>query len=172
MLIGVGVGATLLVTFHSGWLLIGLGVFIVIISWRNLRTLGAKFRPLPAVWAAPAGTVGGIFSALFGTGGPIYTLYLVRRLADQETFRATISAVIFLSSVVRLVSFAMGGLFQQEGLLILAAWLLPASLLGVFIGSYSRHRLPVQGIRRFVQVFMLVAGGVVIVRGLPLLSPA
>lgn len=78
--------------------------------------------------------------------------------------------MIFLSSVVRLVSFAMGGLFQQEGLLILAAWLLPASLLGVFIGSYSRHRLPVQGIRRFVQVFMLVAGGVVILRGVALMS--
>lgn len=172
MLIGVGLGATMLVHFNSGWLLVGLGVFIVIISWRNLRNLGAKFRPLPAAWAAPAGTVGGVFSALFGTGGPIYTIYLARRLADQETFRATISAVIFLSSVVRLISFAMGGLFQQEGLLILAAWLLPASLLGVFIGSYSRHLMPVQGIRRFVQVFMLVAGSVVITRGIALMSPA
>ena len=66
----------------------------------------------------------------------------------------------------------MGGLFQQEGLLILAAWLLPASLLGVFIGSYSRHLMPVQGIRRFVQVFMLVAGSVVITRGIALMSPA
>lgn len=172
MLIGVGLGATMLVHLHSGWLLVGLGVFIVVISWRNLRNLGAAFRPLHAGWAAPAGTVGGVFSALFGTGGPIYTIYLARRLADQETFRATISAVIFLSSVVRLASFAMGGLFLQEGLLPLALWLLPASLLGVFLGSYSRHRLPVQSIRRFVQVFMLVAGGVVIVRGLALLSPA
>lgn len=172
MLIGVGLGATMLVHLHSGWLLMGLGVFIVIISWRNLRNLGAAFRPLHAGWVVPAGTVGGVFSALFGTGGPIYTIYLARRLADQEAFRATISAVIFLSSVVRLLSFSMGGLYLQEGLLHLALWLLPASLLGVFLGSYFRHLLPVQSIRRFVQVFMLVAGGVVILRGVILMLPS
>jgi len=47
------------------------------------------------VWAMPAGLVGDTFSALFGTGGPIYTMYLSRRLDNSDEFRSTISSVIF-----------------------------------------------------------------------------
>ena len=62
---------------------------------------GASREPLPTPWALPFGVFGGVFSALFGTGGPIYTIYLSRRIAALDAFRATISVVILASGVVR-----------------------------------------------------------------------
>jgi hypothetical protein len=40
--------------------------------------LAVKVRPanLSGLWAVPMGTVGGLFGALFGSGGFLYAIYL------------------------------------------------------------------------------------------------
>jgi hypothetical protein len=54
-----------------------------VLSYSLWSLLGnASPAPVSPRWAMPAGLVGGVFSTLFGTGGPIYTLYLARRMAD------------------------------------------------------------------------------------------
>lgn len=120
---------------------------------------------LPLPFAVP-------LMAVFSTGGPIYTLYLMRRLPELDVFRATISAVIFISAVLRLLFFGAGGLYAQTGLLPLALGLLLPSLLGLDLGTRWRQRLPVAAIRRFMLLFMMVAAAVVVLRGLWMLSPA
>ncbi|HEY8051057.1 MAG TPA: sulfite exporter TauE/SafE family protein, partial [Ramlibacter sp.] len=99
MLVGIIAGVTLLVSVEPRWLLLALGVFVLFNAlWNLLRPV--RPHPVSAWWSVPAGVGGGVFSALFGTGGPVYTTYLARRI-EGPTFRATISSIILMSGVIR-----------------------------------------------------------------------
>ena len=88
MLVGVALGVTVLVKAPERALLLLLGVFVLAFAGWNLLFRPPR-SPIAAGWAAPLGTVGGVFSALFGTGGPIYAIYLARRLPDKGRLRGT-----------------------------------------------------------------------------------
>ncbi|HEY8049218.1 MAG TPA: TSUP family transporter, partial [Ramlibacter sp.] len=111
------------------------------------------------------GVGGGVFSALFGTGGPVYTTYLARRI-EGPTFRATISSIILMSGVIRRVTFGTTGLLQQPGLLTQWLWMLPVCAVGVFVGSKLHARLPPLRVRQALFVLLAVSGAGVIVRAL------
>lgn len=166
MLVGIAIGTTVLARLDSQWLLVGLGVFVIVIALRSLATPPHQEGHLAGIWALPAGVLGGIFSALFGTGGPIYTLYLARRLPEADIFRATISAVIFVSAVVRLGAFGMAGLMQQEGLFQGAVSVLPFCVGGVWAGSKLRKRCSPIAVKRILLTFLIAGGAGVIFRGM------
>jgi uncharacterized protein len=110
--------------------------------------------------------VGGVFSALFGTGGPIYTIYLARRIADKTALRATISLLLFLSALARFASFVAAGLFATPGVLLLIATMLPCALAGMWIGTRIHHRLPARRITQAVWAILVVGGAALVVRNL------
>jgi uncharacterized membrane protein YfcA len=164
-LAGMGLGALLLSRGNERVLLIVLGVFVISMSLWNL--LGrASTAPISARWALPAGLVGGTFSSLFGTGGPIYTLYLARRLPDTTRLRATVAALLLGSALVRLVLFISGGFFKPEGLLKLAFTLVPFAVAGCLLGSRVQARVPQQQVRRAIWMLLVVSGSSVLWRGL------
>lgn len=140
LVIGMVAGVTLLAQVSERILLVGLGGFVLAFSlWSLLRRVDA--RPIATGWAVPAGLVGGTVTALYGTGGPIYTIYLARRLPDKSVLRATIAGLIMGNSVVRLALFAGTGFYHQSGLLSTALLLLPCALLGQHLGARLHHRL-------------------------------
>ncbi|MEK1939908.1 MAG: sulfite exporter TauE/SafE family protein, partial [Pseudomonas sp.] len=101
MALGCTLGVVFLLQLKADLLLLLMGLFV---SGYALYSLLVKVRParLSACWAVPAGTVGGLFGALFGSGGFLYALYLNARLSSSEQARATQSALISCSTVVRL----------------------------------------------------------------------
>lgn len=157
MLAGMLLGVTLLVTAPERALLFLLGCFVLayagwsLIFQRDTMTIATG-------WAAPLGTVGGIFTALFGTGGPIYVIYLAGRLHDKSALRATIGALIFVSGLSRLALFTTAGLYAQQNLLLLAAVLLPCAMLGLYLGGRLHRRLPVQRVVQAVWVILILGG--------------
>lgn len=165
LLVGMGLGLVVLQHAAERWLLLLLGVFVGAFA---LWSLFGKADPRPVAphWAWPAGLVGGVFSSLFGTGGPLYTLYLARRIADTARLRATIAAVILGSALVRLVLFAGSGFLAQPGLLPLAVILLPCALVGYAIGSRLHAKLPQAQVRRAIWGLMLASAVSLLVRGL------
>ena len=100
MAVGCALGVIFLLNLKSDVLLLLMGLFI---SAYAVYSLWVKTRPtqLAAGWAVPMGTVGGMFGALFGSGGFLYAIYLNSRL-PKEAARATQSALISCSTVVRL----------------------------------------------------------------------
>lgn len=115
MVAGMAVGVLALVRAPERLLLLVLGAFILAYAaWGLLAP--RTTRPLATAWAAPFGVVGGMFTALFGTGGAFYTIYLTRRVDDKLALRATISGVLFFSAVCRLALFSGAGLYRQPGL--------------------------------------------------------
>lgn len=157
MAVGCTLGVLFLLNLKSDLLLLLMGVFITCYA---LYSLAVKIRPtqLAAGWAIPMGTVGGLFGALFGSGGFLYAIYLNGRLESKEQVRATQSALISCSTIVRLSLFLIAGVYAQVSLLVLALCLLPAMALGSWIGRGLTLRMSRETFVRLVTWLVLVSG--------------
>jgi len=156
MAVGCTLGVIFLLNLKSDLLLLLMGLFI---STYAVYSLWVKARPtqLSAAWALPMGTVGGLFGALFGSGGFLYAIYLNSRL-PKEAARATQSALISCSTVVRLSLFAIAGVYAELPLLMLALCLLPAMALGLWAGRRLTMRLSREAFVRLVMWLVLASG--------------
>jgi uncharacterized membrane protein YfcA len=164
-LVGMLLGTLVLSKGSEAWLLTALGSFVLLYSLYSLYA-HASASPVSPRWAVPAGLVGGVFSALFGTGGPVYTLFLARRIHDTARLRATVGAIILGSALVRLAMFGAGGLLTQPGLLKLAFTMVPCAVLGYLIGSRIQARVPQALVRRVIWWLLVASGVSVLWRGL------
>lgn len=157
-------GVTLLASASERWLLPVLGLFLIVFALWSLLRRGAPV-PISARWAVPTGLVGGAFTALYGTGGPIYTVYLARRIADKVELRATIGVLIFSTALVRLLLFTAEGFYGQHGLLTLALVLMPCALVGFAVGSLLHARIPTARAVQVIWVLLIASGASLLLRG-------
>jgi hypothetical protein len=165
LFIGSAFGAWVLFTLPLNLLMTLLGAFVVLYALNGLRPQRAR-PALRAGWAWWYGSVGGVFSALFGAGGWVYSMYLVRRLEDPQQIRATQTAVLMFSSLVRVGLFLAAGRLFDAQLLLLVLALLPAIALGLYVGHRISLRLDRQ---RFMQVLygvLLLTGASLLLRSL------
>jgi uncharacterized membrane protein YfcA len=165
LLAGMGLGVTVLMQAPERLLILVLGVFVLCYSGWSLL-VRKQPKPMATRWAIPFGVGGGIFTALFGTGGPIYTIYLARRIHDARALRASISVLMVFTGFARLALFASAGLYRQDELLLLAAWLLPCAMLGLFVGSRLNRRLPGHRVVKIIWAILIVGGVSLVKRGL------
>ncbi len=167
VIVGMLIGVTALVKVPDRWLLALLGSFVLgYAAWSLLARSAPK--PISARWVAPAGTAGGIFTALYGAGGPIYTVYLARRLADAKRVRASVATLIFFTAWSRLALFASTGLLFQPSLLRLALVLIPFAVAGYFIGSHLHRRLAPGRAAQAIWTMLLLSGASLVARALTL----
>ena len=161
MLVGIAAGTTLLVNLPRAPALLALGVFV---SAYGAYTLAGprEWRAVRPFWAWPIGLFGGVFSVLFGTGGPIYMVYLSARVGDKTALRATSSVLVTISVVIRTVVFVATGLLTHIPLLVTAAVLLPVMLGGYALGNRLHFALTRAGVMRLIAL-LLVANGVLLV---------
>lgn len=161
MAMGSLVGAAILLRGQPQALLLALGLFAVgyaLYALSGFKPAG-RFTPRAAV---PFGLVGGVFSALFGSGGFLYAVYLNGRLDSAERMRVTQSTLIGLSTLTRVVLFALAGVYARSETWLLALALVPAMLLGTAIGRRITLSLP-------RAQFLRIVNGVVLCSGLALL---
>ena len=86
----------------------------------------------------------------------------MRRLDDPQQIRATQTAVLTVSSTIRVLLFLVAGTYFNSSLLLLVLALLPAMALGLYLG----HRITLKLDRkRFLQVLY----GVLLLTGSSLL---
>lgn len=164
-LAGLVLGVTLLVNLPRDVTLRALGVFVCLYA----LYAGSRRAPLPRVrrgWAAPAGLVGGVLGALFGMGGPPYVIYLTSRLSDPATQRATIAHMVIVSVGLRVVTFALAGLFFTRDLWGSVAVLLPVAAAGVWLGNRIQTRMPATALTRIIAGVLFVTGASLILRRL------
>jgi uncharacterized membrane protein YfcA len=163
MIVGSGIGALILLFTKPDVLLLLLGVFVVGYSTYSLSGYHPvkKFGPVCSV---PFGLVGGIFGALFGSGGFVYAIYLQSRLDSKEHIRVTQTTLIGLSTLTRLVLFLAAGVYADMSLLLLAVVLAPSMLVGVWLGRHITLKLSREQFVRLVNIVILVSGFFLIAR--------
>lgn len=157
VLVGMAIGIVLLIKVNERWLLMLLGAFVLLYALRNLLKKNAP-KPISRRWAVPAGLIGGSLTSMYGTGGPLYVLYLAGRVADKNTLRASLGILIFSTALVRLGLFTTSGFYNQPSLLALAFVLAPLAFVGYWIGSRLHTRLAPQSAAQAVWL-LLIGGG-------------
>ena len=141
-LVGMILGIILLIKAPSEPLLIILGCFAALNGARVLWQRNSEMvNPISKWWAAPFGFLGGAFTALFATGGPIYVSYLGLRINDPKALRATMAFAIFMLTFLRLTLMLVTGLILSWPVLGLAVTLMPATFLGIWLGTHVHTKL-------------------------------
>ena len=165
MVLGSIAGAYLLLTIPARPMMAALGVFLIGYALYGLLGRLPTGTMSPA-WVIPLGFMGGVFSAMFGSGGFVYLLYFSRRLDDRDAIRATQSALLSLSTFTRVVIFALAGVYSDFRLLLLALCLVPAMVLGMWIGERITLRLTRQQFLRVLHLVLIGAGTTLCFRAL------
>lgn len=165
MLIGMVSGVLLLIELPANILLLALGIFVCGYGLYAARGRETTLT-LSRAWSLPAGLIGGIFSALFSSGGPLYVMYLMGRGLDKSQLRSTMSAIFIVTTATRIVLFALSGLYAQDGILMTAALLFPLMLAGLYIGNRLHLKLPRTRVLQFVGGLLIASGASLIVRAL------
>jgi len=157
MAVGCTLGVVFLLRLKSDVLLLLMGLFVTAYA---VYGLAVKVRPasLSGAWAVPMGTVGGLFGAMFGSGGFLYAIYLSARLEGKEQVRATQVALISCSTVVRLSLFLIAGVYADVSLLLLAACLLPVMFAGTWLGRRLTLGLSREAFVRLITWLVLASG--------------
>jgi uncharacterized membrane protein YfcA len=118
--------------------------------------------PVWLVW--PIGVVGGVFSALFRSGGPVYVIYLSARIHEKSRLRATMATVIVMSVWLRVALFLVAGVLLDARLLLLIGGLVPVLALGLVLGHRLHMRLSNAGVLRLIAALLTVNGVTLLVR--------
>ena len=152
-----GIGAGLLVLHSMPTAVLGkvLGGSVIIYAIYQLF-------PLPApgssrLLAIVCGCLGGFVGTLFGTGGPFYVMYLKLRDLDKSAFRATFAINFLIDGAIRLVSYAVIGLFRWQLLAYLLA-ALPIVVAGLYLGGRLHTGFSQNAFVRFISLLLLGSG--------------
>jgi uncharacterized membrane protein YfcA len=163
MIAGSIVGVTLLISLPATLMMFLLGVFAAGYGIRSLFAAPAQHK-IGKGWVGIFGAVGGIFSAMFGSGGFVYAIYLSRRLDDKDAIRATQSTLIGMSTLTRVLLFLGVGIYSDFSLLLLAVASIPAMGAGIYAGQWFTARLSRAQFLRVVYVLLIATGTTLIAR--------
>jgi uncharacterized protein len=163
--IGIALGTTLLVNLPARMVLGTLGSFILAYGVYSFKERPVRFRL--AQWSAiPCGIAGGVLSALFGTGGPVYVTYLAARGHDPRAVRSTITVLLSLTALTRIGLYLLYGLYAQANVLLYALATAPAMLAGVWLGHHLHLNLSKQRLIQCMAVLLVASGCSLLLRAL------
>ena len=154
-LCGIAIAIWLLINVDEKLLVSILGGFVLSYSIYSLL-------PLPSPrggrkWAVLAGGLGGMVGALFGTGGPFYVVYLKMRQLNKNQFRATIAMIFFVDGGVRIVGYAISGLYTEQVLWMLVL-LFPVLFLGMYVGNHMHVKVEQKRFNQVISVLLMISG--------------
>lgn len=163
--VGVAIGATLLAVLPTWVLMLSLGVFVLAYVAYRIAVRG-NMPGISRGWSYPFGVAGGMSSAMFGAGGPLYAIYLSMRPHDTHGMRSTLAATTLVSISARVAAFAVTGMLSSPKVWVSALFAVPAALIGLKAADRAHGALSRQGLLRAITVMLFVAGVSLVVRAL------
>lgn len=160
-LMGVGIGLFLFKTLDSAVLAEALGGFIIVYAFYQLLPL-PELRG-PRLMAVPCGILGGLLGALFGTGGPLYVIYLGLRQLEKSVFRATFAINFLIDGAIRLAAYAVFGFVSVELLVTMIA-ALPVAGLALWCGGRVHAEMSQRTYTKLISVVLLGSGAMLLLK--------
>jgi hypothetical protein len=166
-LAGVAIGLAVFTTLSQAALAKWVGAFILCYGLYSLWTTfggGAKARIPPRVAAELGGIAGGMTGTVVGTmGSTFFAVYFDAIKLGKDHYRATMTAILLTLSLVRGVGYWAVGEFDRE-VLIMAAILLPAMFVGLFIGNRFHVGMSETAFRRTVAGALIASGAALLIK--------
>jgi uncharacterized membrane protein YfcA len=166
LIVGITIGARLLVGFDQATIDPLLGGLLIVISLVNLVAWRPRISPSMERTLSPAiGLAGGLLGGMTSFFGPPIVLYMVSLRLPREHFISAI-AVAYLCGVVPLnVSLAVYEFLTLDEALISLAAMVPV-FAGLVIGQRLRRLLPQEVFRKTLLIVLMVIGAMLIRRAL------
>lgn len=163
--VGVGIGALLLAVLPVWVLMLSLGIFVL--TYVAYRTaVRGQMPTLGRGWSWPFGFAGGMASAMFGAGGPLYAIYLSMRPHDTQPMRSTLAATTLVSIGTRVIAFGVAGLLSSPKVWAAALFAIPSALFALWVADKANGKLSRESLLRVITLMLLVAGVSLVVRAL------
>lgn len=156
-ILGLIVGAWILKTLPAQSLTVILGIFILLYVLYAAVIKPDRLPMVSKTWGAPLGFLGGIIGSLYGGGGPSIVAYLQMRHLNKREFRASFQFIAATDAVVRGVLYFLLGFLSMRTVLT-AAWLLPATGIGLVTGNVLHFRIKPKPFQYMVLVVLAIAG--------------
>jgi uncharacterized membrane protein YfcA len=160
---GDAVGALLLKSVNVSAIRVVFGVAVIVVA---VQMLIRQYRPsqkkASRIVLALIGLLSGVMSGLFGVAA-LMVAYVSRMTENSEAMKANISAVFMADNIFRLILYSFMGIITLSSLKT-ALLLLPAALLGLFVGLKCSSRLKESSVRLIVVLLLIVSGLVLIAK--------
>lgn len=155
--VGVPIGVYFLHALPEQAVVGALGCILLLHGAWNL--FGGERKSAVGRWAAPiAGLFGGALSGAFSTAGPPILVYATARQWPKDTFRANLQAIFLSTSALSLIGFVATDVVTATTVKSNLV-LLPALMLGGWLGNRLSGRVPQQRFRTGVLVALVLMGG-------------
>jgi len=170
-LIGIAIGLYVFTQLDSRTLARGLGILVVAYGayslWATMRppaSAAAARQPSGRLLAPVAGVLGGAVGTTFGTMASLfYAVYFDAIRLGKHHFRATMSAMILMLSVVRGLGYLAVGEFGRDAVVAFAL-AFPMMLIGIFVGDRFHAGMSEEAFRRMVGAVLTVSGFALLVK--------
>jgi uncharacterized membrane protein YfcA len=140
-----------------------LGVFLLlIVVWRHVRPKQPKPFPVPVFAGIGAGA--SFLSALLGSVGPIMAPFFLAFGLLKGAYIGTEALSTVVMHATKLVAYRQTAVLTRSGLLIGLA-LGPIMVLGSFLGKKIVDRLPEKVFVAIIELVLIVAGAMFLIRG-------
>jgi len=153
---GVLIALYLLKSVHPAILVNALGVFIILFALYSL--VGPEFRQrCSRKWSGVAGVLGGLIGTMFGTGGPLYSIYFQLRGLPKSIFRSTIATLFLIDGGMRTTGYIASGFYTRD-MVVWIAVAFPVMFLGLFIGGRIHTGITQRQFQRAIGFLLVVSG--------------
>ena len=134
-----------------------LGLFLIVSGIIFLIIESDIVIHLPS-WCTPLiGVLSGLLSGMFGTGGPPLIFYYQLSGMKKHIFRGQLMTLFFLMALVRFTTYSFSGLITTTRF-ISAIYIIPAILLGIWLGNSIHIQISEKGFRRMVSIALIMIG--------------
>jgi len=165
IVVGIPIGTQILRVAEPTLILLILGACLVLVGLVFARLPDRPAITWPAWTAPPVGLLSGLLTGLFGTGGPPLIVYYHLTSPPKAFFRGNLMAIFLLKTFVRVPAYAVGGLISLPRLWSGLA-VMPAVLLGAWIGNRIHVEVEEATFRRLVSVALILIGALLLLRRL------
>ena len=148
-----------LLAISFGVFLIGLSVFSLFFSKR------IRIRENILLLLAFA-MISGVFSGLFGVGGPLLAAYLIAVTNSQESYIGNTQFLFTATNIINMGIRIARGIYKPEyiGYSLVG---IAAVLIGMMLGNRIRERINIALLKKMVYVFVFLSGVATILQHIP-----
>lgn len=158
--VGAMLGGRFVVALPEAWLGLGLGLFVLVMTWARIPRLAVA---TPASLAG-GGLVGSFLTMFFGATGPFVAAVFRAAFPDRRVLVATHAAAMVLQHGLKVVVFGLLGFAFSPYVPLLAA-MIATGFLGTLAGTAILKRLPERGFRAGFKIVMTLLALDLIRRG-------
>ena len=159
-LIGIGLGGLAFGKVDVDLLRLGLGAIAILFTlflWARTRGWAPQSSGPRGVRAGVWGTATGFTSTIAHAGGPPVTMYLLDEKLDKTTYQASTVLLFWWVNLVKLIPYGMVGAIDLSSLEV-SVKLIPAALIGAWLGLWLHRRAPEKLFFQVMIVFLLIIG--------------